>query len=205
MDAFLKTWYGIVAFALFDTLAFFAIVCITYRWLFKRIFDFLSASVCLVVLSPIFLVIAIRGKSAKKRGEIERLVATEEFVCKKGRVKDLHAFSYENENGEIAGKYGAWLARTGLFKLLRLWDIWCGRLSFIGPRAFTELECESLTDEQMERFLTKPGLIHPSSVQGETDAHSEYALELDQKYAWNFSFFKDSYLFCAWLLNKIRS
>lgn len=205
MEWFLKTWYGIVAFALFDTLAFFAIVCITYRWWFKRIFDFLFAIPCLIAVSPILLVIVIRGKIAKKRGEIERLVHTDEFVCKKGRVKDLHIFAYRTADGEIAGKYGAWLLRTRLYQLLRLWDIFLGRLSFIGPRLYTESDCERLTDEEMDRFLCRPGLISPV-LPRETDKSDEAeTLRADCKYAWEYSFFKDCNIFFSWLLSKIRS
>ena len=132
MTEFFKQWYGIVILVLVDLSVLFALIAFTYRWLFKRVLDFLSASVCLLVLSPFFAVVSIRGARAKKRGEIERLYRRDEYVGKRGRVKELLTF----ERGENGGLYGAWLERTGFYKLPRIVDIWLGKLSFIGPKPY---------------------------------------------------------------------
>ncbi len=196
MTEFFKQWYGIVILVLVDLSVLLALIAFTYRWLFKRVLDFLSASVCLLVLSPFFAVVSIRGARAKKRGEIERLYHRDEYVGKRGRVKELLTF----ERGENGGSYGAWLERTGFYKLPRIVDIWLGKLSFIGPKPYTETECESLTDVEMDRLLTRPGLIEPYRVLG-----GENEIVSSEKYAWGFSLFMDMKIFFTWLLGKIRS
>ncbi len=204
MDAFLKTWYGIVTLALVDTAALLFAVCLTYRWLFKRVLDFLVSAVCLLFVSPVYLTAYLRGKRAMKRGELERIFRAEEYVCKKGRIKDLHVFETRNAAGETAGKYGAWLERTRFYALPRLWDVFCGRLSFIGAKPFTEAECALLSDEQMDRCLPRPGLINPLVLRGDEQTDYEEMLESDKRYAWRFSFFHDCNIFFSWLLKKIR-
>ncbi|MBQ8291025.1 MAG: sugar transferase [Clostridia bacterium] len=196
MNEFLGQWYGILTFALVDALALLVIVCLTYRWFFKRVFDVLVSAVCLLVLSPLFLTVFLKGTAAKKRGETEKLVQSDEYVCKKGRVKDLHLFAIPE------GKYGEWLKRTKLYAILRLWDVFCGRMSIVGATPFTESDCEGLTDVQMDRFLAKPGLIDP--LYKREQAEKEEALLSDQKYAWQYAFFLDCKIFFSWLLHKIR-
>lgn len=198
MDEFLKTWYGILAFALFDAVALVLIITLTYRWFFKRIFDFLGAIVCLIVCSPLFLIVRIRAGKAVKRGEIQAVYRAEEFIGKKGKKIRLHTF----ERGE--GAYSAWLEKTKLYALPRLVDAFCGRLSFIGYKPLTESECETLTEAQYDRHLTRAGLIYPFSVNGGDLSDEEEMLKADEKYAWNFSFFGDLKIFFSWLLQKIR-
>lgn len=186
MDEFLKEWYGIVAFVLFDFAALILIISITYRWFFKRVFDFLVSLVCIAVTSPILLCIYARARKAKKRGEIERIFECEPFIGKKGKTVFLRRF-----NGNL-GKCAS---------LARLFDLFLGRVSVIGYKPLTEAECENLTEVEFDRHITKPGLIYAYKIQ---DVSEEAMLKADQKYAWNFSFFGDIKIFFTWLLKKIR-
>lgn len=196
MTEFFKQWYGILLLVIVDAGVLFVLIAFTYRWLFKRVFDFLSATVCLIVLSPFFAVISIRGACAKKRGEIATVYRHDEYVGKRGRVKNLLTF----ERGENDNRYGAWLERTGFYKLPRIVDIWLGKLSFIGPKMFTEKDCEGLTDVEMDRFLVRAGLITPYEC-----IKADNTLLADEKYAWGYSLFMDMKIFFTWLLGKIRS
>lgn len=189
MDALLKEWYGVLAFVLFDFAALILIVSITYRWLFKRVLDFLVSIVCILFSSPLLLWLYVRARKAKKRGEIERILLAEPFIGKKGKTVFLHRF-----NGDLGR-----LKKCA--SLARLFDLFLGRISVIGYKPLTEETCESLTEVEFDRHITKPGLIHAYLVQGVSE---EDMLKADQKYAWNFSFFMDTKLFFKWLLKKIR-
>ena len=186
MDDFLKEWYGILAFVLFDVAALILIISITYRWLFKRVFDFLVSLVCIAAVSPILLCIYVRARKAKKQGKIERIFKSEPFVGKKGKIVYLRRF--DGDFGKLAS-------------LARLFDLFLGRVSVIGYEPLTEAECETLTEIEFDRHIAKPGLIKPYLVDG---ISREDMLKADEHYAWNFSFFKDIKIFCKWLLKKIR-
>jgi len=186
MEAFLKEWYGILTFVAFDVLALLVIICITYRWLFKRILDFLAASVALVCTSPILLVSYLYATYQKKQGKIERILEKETYVGKKGKSITLHAFAI--------GKIG---------KLLRLFDVFCGRISFIGTM-FLRAQDITFLDEDDDRLLLRPGLIHPLVLSGTKETDYEQALKAERKYFYQFSFFKDCKIFWTWLLKKIR-
>lgn len=173
---FFEKWYGILAVAVFDVAALTLVVCLTYRWLFKRIFDFLVSSVCLIATSPFLLAAYLTTR------KVER----EEFVGKKGKKIALHSFG---------GKFG---------KLLRLWDIFCGRLSFVGGKPFTAADCVFLDEDEEDRLLAKPGLINPLAIGGTSETDYDEMIASDKKYAWSFSFFGDTKIFFAWFLKMIR-
>ena len=85
MNEFLKTWYGLTLFIIFDAAAVLAVMAIAYRWVFKRVWDALASIVCMAVLSPLYLAIFVRGKIyQKKNGGMETLTAREFFCGKKG-------------------------------------------------------------------------------------------------------------------------
>ena len=50
MNEFLKTWYGLTLFIIFDAAAVLAVMAIAYRWVFKRVWDALASIVCMAVL-----------------------------------------------------------------------------------------------------------------------------------------------------------
>lgn len=189
MDEFLKEWYGILAFILFDLAALLLIITITYRWFFKRVFDFLVSLVCIALTSPILLWLYVRARKAKKRGEIEEIFKIEPFVGKKGKTVFLRRFN---------GNFGKCAS------LARLFDLFLGRVSVIGYKPLTEAECEKLTEVEFDRHITKPGLINPHLVRGGSEEDMQEMLKTDEKYAWNFSFFGDIKIFFSWLLKKIR-
>jgi lipopolysaccharide/colanic/teichoic acid biosynthesis glycosyltransferase len=187
MEAFLKEWYGILAFVAFDLIAIFALICITYRWFFKRIFDFFAAIFGLIVCAPIVLAAWIFAITAKKRGETQAWIKREQFVGKKGKNITLHAFY-----GSKAGK------------ILRLYDLFCGRISVVGTKLFRAQDCAFLDEDEQERMLVRPGCIHPLILCGNQETDYDEMIQVEKKYAQNYSFFKDMKIFFTWLLKKIR-
>ena len=205
MEEFLQHWYGILAFVLFDVLAFIAVVAITYRWLFKRVFDFLAALVCILFTSPLFLVVLIRGKRFKSQAEVElSLLERTPFVSKKGKTVLLTTFRYADQDGDVFGKYGNWLVRTGLYKLPYLFDVLCGRIAFIGVKPLSEVDAEFIDEENEARFLCRAGLINPLVRTGDSDTTYEEMLNSDNRYAIYGGFGTDISIFFTWLLKLIR-
>lgn len=189
MEAFLSTPLGVALFVAFDSLAVLAVICITYRWLFKRVFDWLFSTIAILLLAPVWAVLFVRGAIAKKRGEIETVLVSEEYIGKKGKTVRLHEFNRA-------------FFRWNL--LARLFDIFLGRLSFIGCKALPLRDCTFLSDSEYERHLAKPGLINPLVTCGSEETDYEEMWERDKKYALSFGFFKDFGIFWVWLLKQIR-
>ena len=111
MNEFLSSWYGILTIVLFDVVALVAVICMTYRWLFKHIFDCLVSGICLVLTSPLFLAVFIRGKLFMKNheGAIEGLTETYYRVGKKEKLLKLKKFRSRDNDGDLLGAYGKWI------------------------------------------------------------------------------------------------
>ncbi len=205
MGEFLKTWYGLTLFVVFDAAAVIAVMAIAYRWFFKRFWDMLVSLICMAALSPVYLAVVIRGKIFQKRtGAMKSLLTREFYVGKKAKTIVLHSFCTVDDEGGEAGKYGRWLRRTGLYKLPYLADVFCGRLSFIGVRKFTFAEAAFVSESDEERFGARPGLIDPLAVTGDADTDYQEMFASDVRYARRVSLFGDLKIFFIWLLKKIR-
>ena len=207
MEEFLNSWYGVAIILTFDFVALLAVVCLTYRWFFKRVFDVVVSSVCLLFTSPLFLTVFIRANKFKKEndGVIESLYEKEIRVGKREKVVLLNKFKSRDNDGELLGCYGRWLEAYKLCNLPKLVDVFMGKLSFIGVKPMLRSEAEFVEDEvEKDRFTIRPGLINPLVCVGDENSTFEEMLLQDRKYAWRFSFFGDCKIFFAWLLNKIR-
>ena len=194
MDEFLNSWYGIAIILTFDVVALVAAIAITYRWFFKRVFDALASAVCLLVASPLFLIVFIRGKSFQKahEGALPTLIRKEIRVGKNEKEISMRYFVTRDADGDIFGSYGKWLEDSGVYKLPLLLDVFMGKLSFIGVKPLLRSEAEFVKDEvEKDRFLVRAGLIHPLVCVGDRETTYEEMLLEERKYSWRFGLFTD--------------
>ena len=188
MSAILSSPYGIALFVAFDVLALLFAIAVTYRWLFKHFFDFLFSLICIIITSPVWIYLFIQRGAQVKNGERESIFDRENFVGKRG--KEVRLLAFENS----FAKY-----------LPRLFDIFLGKLSFIGPTLQTMERAETFSDEEKYVFLVRPGLISPALSLNGTELDEEETLTADLKYTEKFSAFTDLKLFFVWLIKKIRN
>ena len=205
MGEFLKTWYGMTLFILFDAAAIVAVMAIGYRWIFKRLWDLAASVVSMAVLSPLYLAIFIRAKLFQKRtGAMKSILSREFFVGKKAKTIVLHTFCIVDDDGDEAGGYGHWLKKTGLYKLPYIFDVFCGKLSFIGVKRLSFADAAFVSEADEGRYAVRAGLINPlvTTGNGETDYKEMFSSDLS--YAKSLSLFGDLKIFFVWLLKKIR-
>jgi len=138
----------------------------------KRFFDFLLSGGALVVLSPVFGVIA----GLIKRDEPESPVLfTQERVGLHGEPFRIHKFRTmragasglqvtSDSDGRIT-KVGRWLRKTKLDELPQLWDVARGKMSLVGPRPEVP-KYAALWPEQFraEILSVRPGITDPASI-----------------------------------------
>ena len=203
MEEFLKTWYGALIVIAFDIAALSFVIAISYRWMFKRILDFLASVLCIVALSPIFLFVLIWSAIEKRKGRLEKTLTYTTLVGEKGKNVQLSEFAISDKQGKRYA-YGAFMKKSGFYKLSKLFDLFLGKISIVGVKALTESDCVFLTDIEEDRHLVKPGLINPLVLKGTKNTDYEEMLDSDKKYAWRFGFFDDCKIFLVWLLKKIR-
>ena len=169
---------------------------------FKRLFDILLCSFALIVLSPVFLVVAIAIK-CEDGGTVffshTRLTQNgKQFQMFKFRSMCpnadamLEALLDENEMEGPAFKIkkdprvtrvGRFIRKTSIDELPQLFNVIKGDMSIVGPRPPILREVEQYTPYQMHRLDVKTGLSCYRECHGRSNIHSfDEWVESDLKY-----------------------
>ena len=168
-----------------------------YKYFFKRLFDIIISFLCLILLTPLFLIITFLiyvklGRPAVFRqlrpGYKEKLF----FLLKFRTMSDER-----DENGRLLPdsmrltKFGKALRATSLDEIPELINIRKGDMSFVGPRPLLVRDMVFMTVEQRKRHDVYPGLTGLAQVKGRNLLSWENKLNLDLKYIEKISFIND--------------
>lgn len=173
----------------------------------KSISDRMTAAAALVVLSPVFLVVALAIRLDSRGGALfnQQRVGLDGrlFTCWKLRTMsmgaDEHQAELEHLNEHTTGvlfkirndprvtRVGALLRRTSMDELPQLWNVVKGDMSLVGPRPPLPHEADGYEQDVRRRLLVKPGLTGLWQVSGRADLSWEESVRLDLFYVENWS------------------
>jgi len=182
----------------------------------KSIVDFTGAFVGLILLAPIFLVIAILIRldspgSIFYRHLVHGLNGKKFYAIKfRSMVKDAKdvlesdpelARQFE-ENFKLKDdprvtKLGQFLRRWSIDELPQLINVMIGQMSLVGPRFISPSEVSKYGKWQTNLFTVKPGLTGLWQVSGRSDISYEERIRYDMYYIRNWSLWTDIYLLLA--------
>lgn len=141
------------------------------RW-FKPLFDFTAALCGLILLSPIFLLLAIFVRV--KLGS--PILFQQERPGKGEKIFTLYKFrtmtDARDEKGELLPdsvrltKFGKFLRASSLDELPELMNILKGDMSFVGPRPLLISYLPYYTEKEKLRHTVRPGLTGLAQVSG---------------------------------------
>ncbi len=168
-----------------------------YRKYFKRCMDFMLSLVAILVLSPVYLVVAIF---------VRIKLGSPILFCQKRPGKDEKIFEMykfrtmtdeRDENGELLPdevrltKFGKFLRSTSLDELPELFNILKGDMSIIGPRPLLVKYLSRYNEEQRRRHEVRPGLSGLAQVNGRNTISWEQKFKYDVEYVDHITFFGD--------------
>ena len=168
-----------------------------YRGVFKRIFDIVCSFFGLLILSPVFFVVAVLVRL--KLGA--PVIFSQERPGLKGKLFRLYKFrsmtDRKDENGgllpdsERLTSFGKMLRATSLDELPELWNILRGDMSVVGPRPLLVQYLPLYSAEQMRRHDVRPGLTGHAQVNGRNAISWPDKFRLDCWYVDNLGFWLD--------------
>ncbi len=138
----------------------------------KRIFDIVASGLGLLVLSPLFLILAVWIKLDSKGPVFYRQVRV-------GRNnKDFRIFKFRSmrvgsDKGSLVtiGGHDPRITRSGYFirkfkfdELPQLINVFIGDMSLVGPRPEVRHYVDYWTPEQMHVLDVRPGITDPASI-----------------------------------------
>lgn len=195
-----------------------------YRKYIKRIIDIILSFIALVLLLPIFLLIAICikteskgpvffihkriGKNGKKIGlyKFRSMVSNAEELIKQFTPEQMKEYkeNFKLENDPRITKVGKFLRKTSLDELPQLLNILKGDLSIIGPRPVIEEELEKY-EENKEKFLSvTPGLTGYWAANGRSCTTYEQRMIMELYYIDNMSWKMDVKVFFKTILSVVK-
>jgi len=142
-----------------------------YRRFGKRWLDVGLAGLALLVLSPLFLGLALAIWAIDGRPVLYH----QERIGKQGKPFLLLKFRTMVPSAENLGSItaagdpritplGKFLRRTKLDELPQLWNVFVGDMSLVGPRPEVPEYAQRLAQEAAEIFAVRPGITSPASL-----------------------------------------
>lgn len=153
----------------------------------KRMLDFLGALVVLVVLLPVFIVVAILVLVFLG----SPIFFTQPRVTKREKVFRLWKFrtmrNVDPARGMVSDaqrmtRFGRLLRSSSLDELPSLWNILRGEMSFIGPRPLPTRYLPHYSPQQRRRHLVRGGLSGLAQVSGRNQVRWDDRFDLDVEY-----------------------
>ena len=156
---------------------------------FKRCFDFTSATLLFLVISPLFLVLVLLVRIKHGSPIFFRQKRTgkdfEPFMLIKFRTMTNATDSDGNllpDNKRVT-KFGLWLRNSSLDELPELINIIKGDMAVIGPRPLLPQYDDYYTERERRRFEVRGGLIPPESLYKDSFLTWDKQLEYEASYA----------------------
>lgn len=145
---------------------------LSYKNFTKRLFDILSASCMVLLLSPVLIVVALLVRA--RLGS--PVLFKQERLGLKGQTFTIWKFRSMTECRDAEGNFledrlrltpfGKLLRDWSLDELPQLWNVLVGDMSLIGPRPFIAEYASRYTNEQMRRHEVRPGISGWAQITG---------------------------------------
>ena len=190
----------------------------------KRVIDVILASVALILLSPLFAIIAIAikidskgpvffahkriGKNGKiiKLYKFKSMVINAEELIKSFTPEQMREYkeNYKLTNDPRITKVGKFLRKTSLDELPQLINIINGDLSIIGPRPVVADELEKYGVNKDKFLSVTPGLTGYWAANGRSNTTYEQRMEMELYYIDNLSLKMDIKVFFKTILSVLK-
>ena len=168
----------------------------------KRLIDIVGSALGLVLLSPVFLAIAVAVKLSspgpvffsqvrvgrygrhfnfyKFRSMRQDAEAQKASLMTQNESKDGVIFKMKND--PRITRVGRFLRRTSLDELPQLWNVFIGDMSLVGPRPPVPSEVQKYTLEDRKRLDVIPGITCLWQINGRSEIPFNEQVRLDKEY-----------------------
>jgi lipopolysaccharide/colanic/teichoic acid biosynthesis glycosyltransferase len=155
---------------------------------FKRFFDLLVSASLLIVLSPLFLILALavkltssgppfyRWKVVGKAGrpftgfKFRSMYSNaDELKAQLEKLNEMSGPVFKLTNDPRVTKIGSWMRRYSFDELPQLYSVLKGDMSLVGPRPPLVSEYVRFTEYQKQKLAIKPGITCLWQVSGRND------------------------------------
>jgi exopolysaccharide biosynthesis polyprenyl glycosylphosphotransferase len=172
-----------------------------FYYFIKRLIDLCFSLIGIIILSPIFIIIAIlikldskgsvmfaqervgkKGKKFKMYKFRSMVVNAEELLVKLKDSNEMSGPMFKMKEDPRITKIGKFIRKTSIDELPQLFNVLKGEMSLVGPRPNLPSEVAEFNSYHRLKLLSKPGLTCYWQVMGRNEIGFEEWMELDIKY-----------------------
>ena len=179
----------------------------------KRAFDIVGSLLCLFLLSPLFVILALLVKATSRGpalywsnrvGKYNHNFRMPKFRSMRVDTPQVATHLLSNPSMFLT-PIGDFLRRTSLDELPQLLSIFIGDLSFVGPRPalFNQADLIALRTERGIHALV-PGLTGWAQINGRDELSIPVKVQFDDEYLKRRSFKFDLYILCMTAVKVVR-
>lgn len=181
-----------------------------FQFLVKRVFDIILSLIGIIILLPIYLIIAIAIKLDSKGPVLFKQVRVgknrKDFVIYKFRTMVVSAeskrelqidpsnmdnFVFQSKSDNRVTKVGSFLRNTSLDEIPQLFNVLFGDMSLVGPRPEIPDVVKYYPENYYQRLLVLPGITGLAQVSGRGEIELGKTIYYDLTYISNFSIWND--------------
>jgi exopolysaccharide biosynthesis polyprenyl glycosylphosphotransferase len=168
----------------------------------KRIMDLLGAFLGIILLLPVFIIVAICIKLEDPKGPVffkqirigkdgknfymykfrSMVVDAEERLNDLLKYNEVSGAMFKIKEDPRTTKIGKFIRKTSIDELPQLWNVLKGEMSLVGPRPPLPREVAQYTEYDKQRLLVTPGCTGLWQVSGRNDLGFHEMVELDLQY-----------------------
>lgn len=172
-----------------------------YRFI-KRLFDIVASSIAVIILSPLFLIIAICIKIDDPKGPVfytqirvgkdgkhfrmfkfrSMVNNADELLAKLRSKNEVNGAMFKMKNDPRITRVGRFIRKYSLDELPQLVNVVGGSMSIVGPRPPLVGEVAEYTEYDKQRLMVKPGATGMWQVGGRNDVDFDEMVRLDLTY-----------------------
>ncbi len=186
-----------------------------YERFVKQSIDFVLSCCGLIILSPVFLIIAIAIEvddpgpvlfTQKRVGKNKRYFKLHKFrTMKMSTPHDVPTHMLSNPEQYIT-RVGRFMRRHSIDELVQIWDIFLGNMTIIGPRpALWNQDMLTAERDKYNANDIKPGLTGWAQINGRDELAIADKAKLDGEYVSKLSFAFDCRCFVGTVFSVLKS
>jgi lipopolysaccharide/colanic/teichoic acid biosynthesis glycosyltransferase len=188
-----------------------------YSLLIKPLLDFIAALIALMILLPLFILVAVIIKIESsgpaffvqprlgKHGKVFKIIKFRSMITKQ---QAMHRSNKLFENDPRITRVGAFIRKTSIDELPQIFNILKGEMSFIGPRppvVHFPKKYEEYNSFEKQRFSVKPGISGLAQIRCREIHDWDINIPIDVEYVQKCSFMFDLKLFLASFMVFLRT
>lgn len=180
----------------------------------KRVFDFVASLIGLILLSPVFLIVAIAIKLEDPKGSVfysqtrvgrqqlpfkmykfrSMIVNADKLLKKLADQNEVDGAMFKIKKDPRVTNVGRFIRKYSLDELPQLMNVLLGQMSLVGPRPPLPREVAEYTEYDKQRLFVKPGCTGLWQVTLRNSASFQEMVVLDLRYIKERSIWFDMYI-----------